>query len=418
MNADVCVIGGGASGMMAAITSARNKADTVLIEHGERVGRKLVITGNGKCNFTNRNMRPACYHASADSFEMKAVSLFGPQDAIDFFRSVGVEPLEGKDGCIYPNSEQAASVLNALRMEMERLHIRVMLSFQAEEIKADGGNGFLIRSGKDFLNADCLILAMGSPVRSSTGSDGSGYRIAESFGHTLNKPLPALCSLTCSGKDFFREAEGVRVKASIRIECRGKVLDGDAGELQIASNGLSGIPAFQVSRTAARLLDRKEKVSAVVDFLPHEENVFHFLMRRRDACPYPDMEAFGNGLLNKKLWTALLKLSGIRPGLPCGEVTEEMMKRLSEAVKNQSFLLTGTGNFANAQTCTGGIRTNEVSPLTMESLKKKNLFLAGEILDADGICGGYNLQWAWTSGYLAGKAASAAAKEKTGALNR
>lgn len=402
MTERVCIIGGGPAGMTAAITAARLGSRVTLLERGERVGKKLLLTGNGKCNYTNRRLRPSCYHSSEGSFVMRALQKFGPESSVRWLRSLGIEPLDRHDGWLYPHSEQAASVLNALRTECELSGVRTVTAATVRQIRRGKGGSFQIMTDREMIAADRLILATGSKAAPSTGSDGSGYLYARQLGHSIRNVLPALCGLHCAEKDFFKAVAGVRVGAALTLLCDGEEVERTEGELQLNSYGLSGIPVFQLSRTAARALGDGRSTVISVDFLPDFASLHSYLEERLSLRSYRSFEAFGNGLLNKNLWNGLVKRAGLKPGGNPAEQSGRGLKGLAELISDCRFRIIRTADFEQAQTCTGGVSTEEVNPETMESRLVPGLYFAGEILDVDGICGGYNLQWCWTSGRLAG----------------
>jgi len=402
----VCVIGAGASGMTASIAAARCGAVVTVLERRERVGKKLLLTGNGKCNFTNRNLDPGCFHASRDSFAFRAISDFGLQNTVNFFEGMGVIAKEGKGGCIYPRSEQASGVQNALRGEMNRLGVRILTDCKVKMIRPESGHSFSVLTDGEKIPADRVILAAGSPAGMKEGTDIAGYELASALGHTIHKILPALCPLFCAEKNFFRETAGVRTDAEIRCLVDGTEADRSYGEMQLTSFGLSGIPVFQISRTASIALSQKKKVTCRVNFLPEVISPEDYLKNRLYAYPYENAGMFGNGLLNKNLWSALLKEAGIKPETGMKNIRTEDIKELAARLSASVFTVVKPAGFENAQSCTGGVSTEEINPHTMESLLVPGLYFAGEMMDVDGLCGGYNLQWAWTSGMLAGLAAA------------
>lgn len=406
-NMRVCVIGGGPAGLTAAARAAEKGASVTLLERGERVGRKILQTGNGKCNYTNRVLTPECYHTVPDSFAMKALARFGPEDTIRRFRELGIEPLELRDGYFYPHSGQAASVLNALRQACESCGVRMITACEVRSVMKRGEQ-FRIRTDRELLTAERLILATGSRAGAGKDADDAGLGYAEAFGHRVIRPLPALCAMSCAEKEFFQSVAGVRVPAEITLFLDGREADRAAGEVQLTAYGLSGIPVFQVSRTAARALSLGRKVEAKVDFLPDAETlacgkaVREWLDERAARTGAGTLELFGNGLLNKNLWNGLLKRSSLKPGGKTKELTDEQKDNLLSSMRGSMFRVIRTAGFDQAQTATGGIDTREIDPLTMESRLVPGLYFAGEMIDVDGICGGYNLQWCWTSGELAG----------------
>ncbi len=444
MGRHVLIIGGGASGMTAGIFAARAGVSVTVLEHKDRVGKKLLSTGNGRCNFTNRDQRPECYRSEQPDFPWRVIQNFSLEDTLEFFRGLGILPKE-RNGYFYPNSDQASSVLDALRFELERSGVRVESDCHAEEIHveeikasdnrvrkghmSDGHAGeaapgcrFLVKTDRGEFRGDALILAAGSKAAPATGSDGSGYELARSLGHHIITPLPALVQLRCEEKDY-RQLGGIRTEGRVKLYMAGEspaeksgakrraanwiFLAEDAGEIQLTDYGISGIPVFQVSRYASVALHNHRDVKAVLDFLPRmtEEETEEMLARRRKGCSGWTCEQFMTGLLNKKLGLCLLKRARIEPGAMTENVPEEKWMALLRQIKSFESRVVSANPFEQAQVCRGGVDTREVDPGTMESKKVPGLYFAGEILDVDGICGGYNLQWAWSSGAAAGRAA-------------
>lgn len=408
------IIGGGAAGLMAAITAAENGAGVTILEHMPRVGKKILSTGNGKCNLTNLDMRPDCYRCGTADFPMTAIGRFSVADTVSFFRRLGVVVTD-RNGYVYPASGQAQTVLDALREKAESLGIRIVTECRSETVERDG-TGFCVRTSCGAFQGDFLILAAGSKAAPATGSDGSGYDLAASLGHKIVKPLPALVQLKCRG-DFFRSIAGVRTEAEVSLYTAGKhgelgdLLASDRGELQLTDYGISGIPVFQVSRYASEALDRKKRVLAVLDFFPSlkDEELFSLLKEQRMYLSDRKAEGFLNGIFHKKLAALFLKAAGIRGEEMAGRLSDKKLLAAAELIKRTVVEVTAANSFDKAQVCMGGVRVKDVDPCTMESRLVPGLYFAGEILDVDGICGGYNLQWAWSSGYAAG--ASATGKE-------
>lgn len=342
---------------------------------------------------------------------MQVIRGFDVIETLEFFMGLGIVPKD-RNGYVYPNSDQAASVLDVLREEVERLKIRVLLSCHIEKIEKKK-NGFLVHTDQGEIETDALILAAGSKAASSTGSDGSGYEYAKQLGHSVIKPLPALVQLRCQG-NLYKQMAGIRTEAEVRLQADGITLASDKGELQITDYGLSGIPIFQVSRYAARALDEKKKVRVYVDFMSgwDDNESFRLLKKRALLLAYKPAEELFTGMLNRKLAQALLKLAGIDPNTSCGSLTGKQLEKIRKELKEYEAVVMSVNPFANAQVCCGGVDTNEVDEKTMESKICPGLYLAGEILDVDGICGGYNLQFAWSSGMIAGRCAAGATDKK------
>ena len=262
---NVVIAGAGASGMMAAVTAAAEGARVILLEHKDRIGKKILSTGNGRCNFTNICQEPICYHSDQPEFPWKIVEKFGAQDIISFFLQLGIYS-KNRNGYLYPNSDQASAVLDAFRMELERLQVEIRTGTECREIRP-GKKGFTVITNQGNIRADRVILAAGSKAAPSTGSDGSGYDLAKKLGHRILPVLPALVQIRC-GENYFKSLAGVRANGSVSIWTGDRCIARDTGELQLTNYGISGIPVFQVSRYASRLLYRKKDVYAVLDFMP------------------------------------------------------------------------------------------------------------------------------------------------------
>lgn len=393
--------------MTAAIFAARQGGKVTLLEHMDRVGKKILSTGNGKCNLTNRHMDAACYRSSAPEFPMEVLSRFGEPETEIFFEDLGIV-LKDRNGYLYPASGQASSVLDALREELSRQGVKVVtecgnVSITAPDAGRNGKQEWIVSCEKGRFCSDALILAAGSKAAPSTGSDGSGYRLAKKLGHRIVEPLPALVQLRCKEK-FFKQISGVRTDALVSIWADGEKLACEQGELQLTDYGISGIPVFQVSRFAAVALSRGAKVKAELDFYPElgRKELGRFLRERRQLLGERTAEGFFTGWFNKKLALLFLRLAGISPDRKTSQLTETQLSELARLIKQFETEILETNPFANAQICCGGVDVREIDPHTMESKKKKDLYLVGELLDVDGICGGYNLQWAWSTGALAG----------------
>ena len=401
----VAVIGGGASGMMAAVTAASGGAHVILLEHKDRIGKKILSTGNGRCNFTNTHQEPICYHSEDPLFPWKVIEKFNAQAVISFFLQMGVYS-KNRNGYIYPNSDQASAVLDAFRMELDRLRVEIRTGIECREIRP-GKKGFTILTDQEPVRADRVILCAGSKAAPATGSDGSGYDLAKKLGHRILPVLPALTALKCEEK-FFKSIAGVRANGSVSIWSDGECIAKDTGEIQLTDYGISGIPVFQVSRYASKLLYEKKETDAVLDFMPDftKAQTNAFLRARAETRPDKSAEMFLIGLFHKKLCDLWIRLSKISRQRKAGELTADEIACLTDLIKDFRVRIRETNSYDKAQVCCGGVDTREVDPGTLESVYVPGLYFAGEILDVDGMCGGYNLTFAWASGYVAGQAAS------------
>lgn len=416
MSKQVVVLGGGASGMMAAITAAREGVQVTIIEHNDRLGKKILATGNGKCNLTNRYQDLSCYRSEKPEKVQTILEQFSVEDTLTFFKDLGIYPMD-KNGYIYPNSGQASSVLDVLRFEVEHLGVKVLTETVVKEIapkqpKNGHVSGYILSvfhketSTREKIEADGVVFATGSKAGNVSGADGSGYQLARKLGLKVIKPLPALVQLKCK-ESFYKALSGVRVQGRVTLLVDEKEVAEDMGEIQLTAYGISGIPVFQVSRFASEALENGKKVEALLDFAAEfsKEDLLSYFKERREKNPARIAEEFLLGFLNKKLSLCLLKnakisLTGAYKGISDGQ-----LEKLVQEVKAFPTEIIDTNGFAQAQVCSGGVALEEVTN-SLESVKHKNIFFAGECLDVDGICGGYNLQWAWSSGFVAGKNAA------------
>jgi len=399
----IAIIGGGASGMAAAIAAKRqNKSASVIIfEHKDIPGKKILSTGNGRCNLTNEYMETSCFRSDCPEKIAPVLERFSAKDTIRFFEELGILT-KSRNGYIYPRSDQASAVLDVLRMELNRLGIEVILNTHVKDVASTKKGFRIFTEGKNYL-ADKVILATGSKAAKVLGSDGSGYSLAKAFDHRLVPVVPALVQLKV--KNFpFAKASGVRTDACVKAVIDGKELASDTGELQITAYGISGIPVFQISRYVARALYEKKKAEVSVDFMPQmtEEELIQFLIHRKTVLKHMEAGEFLIGIFNQKLIPRFLELSGIRMHTKVDTLTIEQLKKLAKQCKNTLLTISDTNGFDNAQICAGGVSLEEIDIDTMESDYQKGLYIIGELLDADGICGGYNLQWAWATGIIAG----------------
>ncbi|MEG0902950.1 MAG: NAD(P)/FAD-dependent oxidoreductase [Lachnospiraceae bacterium] len=401
----VLVIGGGASGLTAAIAAARNGAQVLIIEQKDRLGKKILSTGNGRCNLTNEYMNPDCYRGEDTSIVSTVLDRFGVPETLSFFRSLGILT-RSRNGYIYPLSDQAAAVLDVLRLEVEHLGIPVLLNMKVTEIKQTI-QGFVVYTNQKILDGNVVIMATGGKAAPVLGSDGSGYQLAKAFGHSLTPIVPALVQLEGAGT-YFKQLAGVRTEAAVTALIDGREAATDQGELQLTDYGISGIPVFQISRYAARGLYEKRNVEVRVDFLPtiNHSDFFHLLKERIKQNNSKTSEELLIGIFHKKLAAFLLKQAQIKLQIKGSSLTDHQLYQFTNLCKSYVVPISATKSFDQAQICAGGVKTTEINPHTMESKLIQSLYMTGELMDIDGICGGYNLQWAWATGYIAGESAA------------
>ena len=403
MSGTITIIGGGAAGMTAAVAAAREGASVTLLEAGSTPGKKILSTGNGRCNLTNRKMDASCFRSRSPETVSQILSQFGLEDTLLFFRSLGLY-FSDRGGYIYPRSEQAASVRTALESAVRRSGVDIQTGQKVVSARWDHGYHLETASGKR-IHTGIVILAAGGSAAPKTGSDGSGFRLAHDLGHSLVPPVPALVPLHLQNTGLCRLWKGVRVKGTISLLTDGREADSDTGELQLTESGISGIPVFQVSRYAAYGLLEGKQVSAVLDFLPEfspedRKGIFaEFSQSRRGIA-----EAL-EGLIPPRLAQTICRTLGVKDSMPCYALKGKEKRQLAVLLTSWELPVTATGNLEAAQVTAGGADLRDLHPDTMESRICPGLYMAGELLDADGICGGYNLQWAWSTGAIAGRSA-------------
>lgn len=399
---DVAVIGGGAAGLVAAISAARTGAKTMIIEHMERVGKKILATGNGKCNYTNALQGASCYRGENPAFVVPVFKQFGFEDTVAFFEELGIYP-KVKNGYYYPASEQASSVLDVLRMEVSYLKVHEETSCEIKDIRKQK-NVFFLDTNHGKIEAKSVIFATGLLASPKTGSDGSAFPYIEKFGHHFIDVVPALVGL--QGKQaFFKALAGIRAENSMKLYIENRQISSERGELQLTDFGISGIPVFQLSRYATKALKQKKKVHVMLDFMPDMELTELEQKMKHRFRKYAHGKTAGDaliGLLNKKLSAVLLKEAGIEVHQPAEKVSDKQLHALCTIIKGLRVDIIGSKTFEQAQVCAGGVSTAEIENETLMSKLIPGLYFAGEVIDIDGICGGYNLQWAWSSGYVAG----------------
>lgn len=346
MDRKIAVIGGGPAGMTAAIRATEAGAFVTLYERNDRVGKKILSTGNGRCNFSNMKMGMQYYYGSGKTLAGQVLKRFGSEWTITFLEALGMR-IKSRDGYLYPASDQASTVLDLLRYEMERRRITVHTGKRITQIHPQDGK-FILMPDKTTYNA--VILACGGCAAPETGSDGNGFALAKELGHRIIPPVPALCALRCKEK-FYKQVAGVRCDAKVTLFVEGQAAASERGELQLTDYGLSGIPVFQISRHAAKALWEKKQVTARVSFLPDldEEACNAFFEKRLAVQAEDEMTVFLTGIVNKKINSLLLKLAGIRETERAGTVNAVAFERLIRLYCGLETEITDTNGFDRAQ---------------------------------------------------------------------
>lgn len=413
MKYTVGVIGGGPSGMMAAITAAKAGAKVTILEGNDRLGKKILVTGNGRCNLGNLKLSGKDYEGGSRRRVEEWLSVFGVKETLAFFEKAGLM-IKDRNGYLYPVCDQASAVLDILRLQVAGLGITVLTQAKVTDIRIlqekRGSKSFEVSWQGGRQHFDRVILSCGSKAAPKTGSDGSGYMLAEKLGLKVTPIVPALTALKCQ-EEFCKSLAGVRVEARIRILSKDGELACEEGELQLTDYGISGIPVFQLSGRINQWMHthkgKQAPLCVKIDFFPgmEEQEYESMTSRRLNAALNTAMtvEEFCTGMLHKKIMLLLIRLAGLKPSHPLRQAEKSSLKKLFSLCREFPMHIVGSNSFDNAQICSGGVALTEVTE-SLEAVKCPGLFLTGELLDVDGRCGGYNLQWAWTSGYIAGSA--------------
>ena len=395
----VVVIGGGASGMMAALSAAEQGHRVVLLERQQRLGRKLMATGNGRCNLTNTAASPAHYHGAEADFVRPALEAFGAEATLAFFHALGLLTVEEYGGRVYPLSNSANSVLDVLRFALDRAGVEQRCGCSAREIRRRE-QGYSVLTDGGTLEADALIVACGGCAGSKLGGVTDGYTLLKALGHKRTGLYPSLVQLL-TAPELPRTLKGVRCPARLRLTAGESLLAETEGELQFTETGVSGPAVFDLSRAAAT---GGEGLTLHIDFLGRSgEETLALLRQRRTAFPDLETGEILTGMLHNRLGRMLVRQAGLNMALPLRALGENELKKLAAVLLDLQLPVRGTEDFDHAQVTAGGVKTGGFNPETLESWFMPGLFVCGEVLDVDGDCGGYNLQWAWSSGHLAGR---------------
>lgn len=403
----VIIAGAGASGMCAAIVCARAGAEVILIEKTDIAGKKLSMTGNGRCNLSNMDMRAQCYNSEAGVRMGRWLEKYGTGETVKFFHSLGIE-IRNEEGYLYPFSGQALSVAEVMRKETERLNVNIIYHTQVKEILAGTGSyRYGVRTTGALYEADSVILATGGNSGPKiTMSTGDGYYIAQKLGLHVTDVRPGLVQLK-SAEPLLPDETGVRAEAEVTFLAGEKVLAKETGELQLTAGGLSGIPVMQASAQVARALSKGESVYAEIDFFPgYTQEEFSQLTENiislKDQRNIYDLL---EGICNSHINTLILQKAGIEPNSRSDQFTDMNLENILRKYRQIRIPIVETGTFQQSQVTAGGICLQDLTD-ELESVDMPGIYCIGELTDVDGRCGGYNLQWAWMSGSFAGRAAA------------
>lgn len=404
---NIIVVGAGASGMVAAIETAKRGIDVTLIEANDEVGKKIYATGNGRCNLTNRKMSEEYFRSNNMPFVKEIIDRFGYKETLSYFGELGL-CFKDREGYIYPRSGQASSVAEVLYAACLLYGVHIVTGSPVKNIEKKD-NIFFVKTDDKVYRAAGVILACGSLAGIQKGKQLkiNGYDLAKSLGHGMIPIVSSLTGLKCENEGFYKTSSGVRCDGKIElwVENNGRyeMTSCDEGELQLTAYGVSGIPAFQVSRYAAYGIREKKNVQIRIDFLNSmtADDIINMVKEKSKKNKNITILQCFTGVLNDRLATALIREIHTDVHKKACHIDEGLIKKLAEIIKSYTDNVKATNDFTAAQVLAGGMRLDEFKT-TMESKLVSNLYMTGEMLDSDGMCGGYNLQWAWATGYIAG----------------
>lgn len=397
----IVIIGGGASGLVSAIYAKNKNNQVTILERNQNCGKKILATGNGKCNYWNEDQSLVHYHSTTENLLQEIITEENKKEILNFFKTLGIYP-KIKNGYYYPFSNQATTIKDALINEVKRKNIIIKENFLVEKIKKQN-DYFEITSQTEIIKADKVILATGGKASPKTGSDGIGYKLLKQLNHTFIEPHPALVQLKTKG-NFLKQWAGIRTDVEVLLYENNNFIKKEQGEIQLTDYGVSGICIFNLSRYVSIGLSNNKNYQVRINFLPFlKDNKFEELTNFLKNTNKNNLREELEGILNSKLVDVILKESKVNENKSIFYLSEIEQNKLIEYLINFKVDVIGTNSFEQAQVSSGGLSLKDINLKTMESNKINNLYVVGELLDVDGDCGGYNLGFAWISGMLAGK---------------
>lgn len=402
MSNRIIVVGGGAAGMLAAIVAKRQGSIVTLLERNDRVGKKLLATGNGRCNYTNLNLSLNNYHGRNTSFAEFALTEFNVDNTISFFENIGITPADEDNGKVFPLSFQASSMVDVLRYELEYQGVELITDAYVIDIYKKNKFTVKLRDGRTF-TSDKIIMATGGMAMPASGSDGNGHSILKKLSHTTTDVFPGLVQLKLEG-NIFKQVNGVKLVGTAGVYHNNNLIVQDRGDILFTDYGISGPPILQISRKAIEYINSGKVVELRISIIDTKttEELYEYLIIRFKKLWMKDLEKSLVGLINKKMILPIIKELNLDKTENVGSMNNDDIFKIAELLTTWSFKIIGNKGWGQAQITAGGINTNEVNNKTMESKIVEGLYIVGELLDIDGDCGGFNLQWAWSSGYIAG----------------
>ena len=396
---DVAVIGGGAAGLFftAIAADTRKNIKIAVIEKNQRVGKKLLSTGNGRCNLTNLYTSESDYHGSFKPFINNVLATCSVQKLLELFGRMGLITKADDFGRVYPKSNQASSVLDVLRFNCEKTNVDFFCENKVLKL-AKEKDIFRIITDKETFTADKVVFSTGGAAAPKVGGDSSGYELLKTLGHTIIKPSPALCPIGVKS-EFLKSLKGIRVQGEISLMGENKTISSETGEIQFTENTLSGICVFNLSQ----YIEKDKDYILKVKLMPEADfgEILNILKNNQRVFSNLDAENIMTGIFHKRIAHALVKSAKISFDKKVKDLSERELKTLVRLINNFEFKVSGITDFNNAQVTKGGVKADEINPDTMESKKTKGLYIIGEALDCNGDCGGYNLHFAFATGYMA-----------------